>query len=65
GTLATLEHLLHTDPRRLGQLKPDHQQMQELGELLSASLSQALGGAVRSSAFLLDLARLPDEVSKG
>ncbi len=59
GTLATFDHLLRTDPRRLAQLKPDQQQMRELDELLTANLSQVLGGTVRSSAFLLDLARLP------
>ncbi len=59
GTLATFDHLLRTDPRRLALLKPDPQQMKELDELLTTSLSLALGGAIKSSAFLLDLARLP------
>lgn len=58
GTLAALDHLLRTDPRRLAQFKPDAQQLRELDELLTASLSQVLGGPVKSSAFLLDLARL-------
>lgn len=66
GTIASLEHLLRTDPKRLHQLKLGTQQRQEIVIILAASLELALGGPIKSSAFLLDLAQMPlERVSPG